>query len=57
MNNYNLIGWILVVMFSLFNLFYNAYMHNKPKEGKYSFWVTLLSTLLNLILFLLVYLK
>ena len=31
---------IIMIVFAAISLLLNAYLHGKPKEGKYSFWVT-----------------
>lgn len=32
---------IMIALFAI-NLCLNAYLHGKPREGKYSFWTTLI---------------
>lgn len=39
--------WIALLFIGLFN---TAYMHGKPMDGKYNFWVRFFSSILSILL-------
>jgi len=57
MNTPNLIGWIIVCLTTLFNLCYSSYMHGKPNGNYYNFWVTFISSIFSIGLFILIWWK
>jgi hypothetical protein len=41
---------IIWLFLAIFGLGYGLYKHGKPKEGRESFWITLVATLVSFIL-------
>jgi hypothetical protein len=42
-----IIGLAILILFTFISLFWNAYKHGQRKEGKYSFWVTLIAAVIE----------
>jgi len=54
METHKIVGWSLVGLFCLYNLCYSAYKHGQPRDTEHNFWISLISTIINLGLFALV---